>query len=104
MAAKVGVLSPHQDISESPKTFIKKAVAALLVRRLVAEQLRRGLIRMLVVVPAEEIPASRFRPPNPPGMPDSDPSELLRGGVLRWEPPKHKRDLKPHPWRDLVCS
>lgn len=46
MPANIGVLDYHQASTEIPKTFIPSDVAAELVRRLIAEQLSRRVIRV----------------------------------------------------------
>src|SRR5579859_2074979 len=56
MAAKVGILEPGQLIGSQPKTYVSKCVAALMCRRLEAEQIEGyRLIRRLIIRAAQVI-------------------------------------------------
>ena len=54
MAKRIGVLDHHQNLSDSPRRFIKKSVALLLVRRLIAEEIAHNVIRMVAVKNADQ--------------------------------------------------
>ncbi len=46
MSRQVGILDWHQEPSERPRTFLRLADARNLVKRLAAEEIRNGVIRM----------------------------------------------------------
>lgn len=57
--AKVSVLEPHQDISDKPHRHVKKCVADVLVRKLLAKRISRQIIQMLVITEAIAILAAK---------------------------------------------
>lgn len=57
MAKKVGVLDMHQATSDTPQTFVKKCIAAMLVRRLLAEWVvDKSIIRRIETKGSECLP------------------------------------------------
>jgi hypothetical protein len=80
MAQRTGVLGIHQSRTDQPQTFVKKTVAALLVRRLLAVEVTRNLIKLVESdgirascaapkafipekMPPREVPGVFFQPP-----------------------------------------
>jgi hypothetical protein len=57
MSAKVSVLEAHQDISDTPRRHVKRSVADLLVRRLLAKLISKRLIQMVSIRESIEIVA-----------------------------------------------
>ena len=47
MAQKIGLLDVHQAATDQPRTFLKKSVAMLMIRRQVAELVAHHTIRIL---------------------------------------------------------
>lgn len=95
MAAKVGLLSENQRSSEIPAQRVRRAVADYLVRRLLAVQVAKYLYQRVKIRPAEQVIAS---PSN-----YSEPARSSHAPRLKWEPPKHQRPLKAHPWASLYA-
>lgn len=91
MAAKVFI----QSVDRRSITKAKRSRAENLVRQLLAVQVSRYLYRLLRIKPAGEVIPQ-------PALYEA--SESIHGGKTRWEPPKHKRDLKAHPWIDLQVN
>jgi hypothetical protein len=84
MAARIGILATNQDIQMEPRTYVKRSVAELLVRRLLAEWIGRRIIRMLTVV--EPMKGSDVQPRRP-YIPEKLPPVELPG--LHFEDPRH---------------
>lgn len=90
LARKIGVLGINQTIG-SPRTFVKKAVAELMVRRLVAEWAGNHVIRLLAVKSAEL--RQSYRLPAKAYIPDELPFAELPGLVFEHEPVNPKTRL-----------
>lgn len=65
--AKVAVLEANQDISAAPARYVKRSVADLLVRRLLAKTISNKLIQMVSIREAIEIvtPAPKIQEYDP---------------------------------------
>jgi len=58
MARKIGILEINQEQSAAPQTYVKRSVAEILVRRLLAEWVVKNvLIRRLFIKSAQAQPA-----------------------------------------------
>lgn len=69
MAKKIGVLDVHQCVDARPQTYVKKTVARLLIRRLLAEWVvENATIRRLAIpmhqnpIPGHEPIAAAWKP------------------------------------------
>ena len=67
MSAKIGVLEANQDISSPARRHVKRSVADLLVRRLLAKPISKKLIQMVSIREAIEIvaPAGKIQEYDP---------------------------------------
>ena len=89
MARKIGVLDLHQSPNETPRTFLKKSVALMLVRRLLAEQITEHVIRYCAVKQAAKVfPVEH----GSPYIPDYLPSESVHSIWLKFIPPAQVTD------------
>lgn len=72
----------------------KESRCKALVRQLLAIEIGRRIYQYVLTHAADKVSTGRPEPK----------AESVRSGITRWEPPKHKRELKAHPWRDMVAQ
>src|SRR6185369_14671230 len=86
---RIGILSPNQTLRDTPKRYVSKTVAALLVRRLLVERVTKHLIRELKIGSADSTisNSARFTKPTPEVIPTILPPREPEGLLLQYPHP-----------------
>jgi hypothetical protein len=80
MSKKIGVLDCHESVDAQPSNFIKKSIAEMHVRRLLADRIKPNLIRMRAIRSVDEIlKAASFAPGRPAYIPEKMPPREVPG-------------------------
>lgn len=94
MAKKIAVYEPSQRVTDNPTTYVKKCVALLLIRRLVAEWVIPGvMIRRLTVSAPLDIRSCRIQTPHNPYIPEKLPPAEVSG--CHFQPPMPSEVFPP---------
>ena len=97
MSRKIAVLDLHQADSDKPVTYVKRSVADLLVRRLLAVWvIDKQVIRHVAVRSLREFTSMKFVMPSKPYIPEHMPPVDIPG--VKWIPPK------PKPWQPILTT